>query len=75
MSLFNDLNNIEKNILVVDDIEANVILLKLIIQDINVQYLSNFKVDVTLSGENCIELTKNNKYYGWLLYSSVIKKK
>lgn len=62
ISLFNDLNNIKKNILVVDDIEANVILLKLIILDINVQYLSNFKIDITLSGENCIELTKNNKY-------------
>jgi len=61
-SIFNDLNNVEKNILIVDDIESNVVLLKLIIQDINVQYSCNFKVDVTLSGENCIELTKNKRY-------------
>ena len=61
-SIFNDLNNVEKNILIVDDIESNVVLLKLIIQNINVQYSCNFKVDVTLSGENCIDLTKNKRY-------------
>jgi signal transduction histidine kinase len=61
-SIFNNLNNIEKNILIVDDIESNVVLLKLIIQNINVQYSCNFKVDVTLSGENCIDLTKNKRY-------------
>jgi len=61
-SIFNDLNNIEKNILVVDDIESNILLLKLIIMDINVQFSCNFKVDMTLSGENCIQLCKNNLY-------------
>lgn len=61
-SIFNDLNNIEKNILVVDDVESNVLLLKMIILDINIQYSCNFKVDVTLSGENCIQLCKNNLY-------------
>lgn len=60
--LCNTLMNINKNILIVDDIESNVILLKLIILDINIQYSCNLNVDVTLSGENCIELTKNKKY-------------
>jgi signal transduction histidine kinase/CheY-like chemotaxis protein len=61
-SFFNDLNDIQKNILIVDDIESNVILLKLILQNINDQYSSKFNIDVTMSGENCIILEKNKKY-------------
>jgi signal transduction histidine kinase/CheY-like chemotaxis protein len=59
---FNDLNGLEKNILIVDDIEANIILLKMIIQNYNNQYSSKFNIDITLSGENCIELVKTKKY-------------
>jgi len=61
-SFFNDLNDIQKNILIVDDIEYNVILLKLILQNINDQYSSKFNIDVTMSGENCIILEKNKNY-------------
>jgi len=61
-SFFNDLNDIQKNILIVDDIESNVILLKLILQNINDQYSSKFNIDVTMSGENCIILEKNKNY-------------
>lgn len=61
-TFFNDLNGIEKNILIVDDIESNVILLKMIIQNFNEQYSCTFNVDITMSGENCIKLVKNKKY-------------
>jgi signal transduction histidine kinase len=59
---FDDLDGIEKNILIVDDIEANVLLLKMIIHNFNNQYLSKFNVDIAMSGENCIILSKDKNY-------------
>jgi len=59
---FDDLNGIEKNILIVDDIEANVFLLKMIIHNFNNQYMSKFNVDIAMSGENCIILAKDKSY-------------
>lgn len=59
---FNDINGMEKRILIVDDIEANVFLLKIIFQNLNNQYQSKFNVDVTMSGENCIVLAKETFY-------------
>jgi len=61
-SLCNNLNNVEKNILIVDDINVNVILLKTIIQNINDNYNSKFNIDIATSGDNCIILNKK-KYY------------
>ena len=61
-NIFNPIINLNKNILIVDDIENNAILLKTILQNISFKYNCNLTIDVTLNGEQSINLCKINKY-------------
>ncbi len=61
-NIFNPIINLNKNILIVDDIENNAILLKTILQNISLKYNCNLSIDVALNGEQSINLCKINAY-------------
>ncbi len=61
-SIFNPIINLNKNILIVDDIENNAILLKTILQNISLKYNCNLTIEIALNGEQSINLCKINNY-------------
>jgi CheY-like chemotaxis protein len=63
-NIFNPLINLNKNFLIVDDRESNAVLLKTILQNLSIKYNCNINVEISLNGEQSIQLCKinNNNY-------------
>ena len=62
-NIFNPLINLNKNFLIVDDRESNGILLKTILQNLSIKYNCNINIDISLNGEQAIQLCKINNNY------------
>jgi signal transduction histidine kinase/CheY-like chemotaxis protein len=61
-NIFNPIINLNKKILIVDDVENNGILLKTILQNMSLKYNCNIIIEVVTSGEAAINLCKINMY-------------
>jgi signal transduction histidine kinase len=61
-NIFNPIINLNKKILIVDDVENNGILLKTILQNMSLKYKCNINIEVVTSGEAGIRLCKINLY-------------
>jgi signal transduction histidine kinase len=61
-NIFNPMINLNKNILIVDDMESNALLLKIILQNLSIKYNSKININLCSSGDKAIELTKLNSY-------------
>lgn len=61
-NIFNPIININKKILIVDDVDNNSFLLKSLLQNISLKYDCNMNMETVASGEQAIKLCKINKY-------------
>jgi signal transduction histidine kinase/CheY-like chemotaxis protein len=61
-NIFNPIINLNKKILIVDDVENNGILLKTILHNMSLKYNCNIIIEVVTNGEAAINLCKINMY-------------
>jgi len=61
-NIFNPIINLNKKILIVDDVENNGILLKIILHNMSLKYNCNIIIEVVTNGEAAINLCKINMY-------------